>query len=264
MRVWCFLALGVAALLSGGSPVWGNSEVSLNISLFLADDGQFTEEWAGDGFSEGRRQVEVGFGTGGSERMVPLQFEQTSGPFLYSGSPELTFFVEDRAGTPATVARVLLPEDVSDILLVFVTRSMAQLAFDVFPVDLSGTSTRPNHLRLVSLFGTPVAWSFAGRQGILQPYESESIRYSRDAFDNRLQFAQFDQSSQQWRVVYSRLLRLWQGQRYDAILLPGRGGNSQPVNVRIVADYIEIRRQRAAEERAEVEEASPDNTLPGF
>lgn len=241
----------IAALFFLVAPVATEAQqqiVSTTISTMILDDSITSLQWVGDDENaiEGKGFARLYAVSGARSRQVDVPFGSPSRPFNYSGSREITFYHEPispdpNAPKPTVAARVRLPQDSDEVLLVFVTEDFDKQLFRVLPVDLSASDVEPGTLKITNMAGQPLAWNVADERGLLRPSSSVVVPLDLEVVRVRIQLAQYDDDADRWRRAFNRLFRPHDGERYECLVLPRPGSGGRTLLVRFITDTIETR-----------------------
>lgn len=238
-------SLGFACYASGQNAGAGGSVVSADVSVMIVDDGVTGLRWVGDQESglEGKGRAELYLLSGERSRRIEVPFGTQSRAFRYSGPREMTFYhqpisLNPDAAEPSVAARVQLPVDSDDVLLVFVTENFDRQLFRILPIDLSASDVEPNSMRITNFSNQQIGWSVESERGVLAAGQMATVPIDKDAIRVQVQLAIYLEEAGRWLRVFRRRYRPFEGERYECLVLPG---SSDGVSVRFIRDRISSR-----------------------
>lgn len=217
--------------------------VRVAISAMILDDGVTSHLWAGDDDRRivGKQNADLFVLSGERSRAISIPFGAPGRPFVYSGPSEVVFYHEPvspdpYAPRPSIAGAVTIPDDATDVLLIFVTENFDAQRFRIMVLDVSSDATDGGTFRITNLSRQTIAWNLGENTGMVTPGSSVLVDAPEDKFQTRIRLAQFDRPAEQWRIVYNRVLRPQPDQRYDCLILPRPGSDEEGIMVCFIAD----------------------------
>ncbi len=217
------------------------NDIQVVVSAMILDDGVTTALWVGDDDAEieGASEVTLYLPSARGNQALVVPFGRLSDPVGYKGSRHLKFFKSpelDEGDRQTPVASITLPEEIEEVLLVFVTDDFAAGAFRVLAFGLDEANAASESLRLINLSSLRLAWNLGEQEGVIRPLAVTQVSYADEGSRVRLRFARYIEEEGRWHVQYDRPLRLRPNRRYECIIIPRSGPDGGNFLVRIIAD----------------------------
>lgn len=218
--------------------------VRADLTAMIFDDGRDALRWTGDDGAgiEGVGGAVLHYSSGGEWSRIRVPFAVPSKDFHYEGPEVLRFYSrawteEDEQGPPPEPkAEVRLPPGSSRVLLLFLTRDFEKRIFDVVPVDYGVAGFPTNHIRVLNLSTLRIACRIGEETAFVEPRASAVIPLAAADLRTRLRILQREGDKGKWQETTDRLIRHYEGQRYDCFVLPPANPGSPRLMIRIVTD----------------------------
>ncbi len=231
---------------SMGFPYASADEQEWRITATILPDGVH-DEWFHElpGFEEdGGLPVAVQGNTGLHRIHVPLA--DLSPIVRYRGPRELVFFNGDGASGDGAAnlpvaGSVLLPEDATDVLLLFVVADFRAKQFNIKVVPNSEVVFPRNTVRLMNFSRVPLRYNLSGAHGEVAAGSIEIIALPTDKRYARFGVAGWVASADRWIVLQNRYLQVRDGLRINYMVFPAIQRSGEDFLIRTIREDIELR-----------------------
>lgn len=239
MIIGAAFSAAIASLFADG-PV----PVRADLTAMIFDGGRDALRWTGDDGAgiRGVGGAVLHYSSGGEWSRIRVPFAVPSKDFRYEGPEVLRFYSrawteEDEQGPPPEPkAEVRLPSGSSRVLLLFLTRDFEKRIFDVVPVDYGVAAFPANHIRVLNLSSLRIACRIGEETAFVEPRASAVIPLAAADLRTRLRILQREGDEGKWKETTDRLIRHYEGQRYDCFVLPPANPGTPRLVIRIVTD----------------------------
>lgn len=156
----------------------------------------------------------------------------------YQGSREIIFYDVPPSTPdeqPQIAGSVVIPDGVSEAILLFVTSENGGSRYRVFALDNSPDRVPINSLRLINMTRQQLAYDISGRFEKLNPGESTIYPYDRGSDYVKIKLASLNEGGT-WRLGMSRYQQLLPGRRTTYLLIPQAQGKESGFAVKVLTD----------------------------
>lgn len=260
---------GVAADEAAGSR-------SYVISGIIVNDGRFAEQYFGneDAGIPAVEVVPLYYVSGDRVIEMGVPFGAMSSLHRYVGPQELVFYhsppsLEPGDPKPTEGARVKLPADSAEVVLLFFTENFERRLYRVVPLSTSGRDFPTNAIRIYNFSSIPLSYNLEGKTQVLKPNALSTISLDPKETYQRLRVAQYDEEVDRWRPVFDRHLQVVDGLRSILLVLPRPGSDGRRLMTRFISENynLQLRNLQREDERTKEEQgdaANVDETVGEF